>query len=189
MEELAFPAWARWRLWWALLLGAFLLAFASIITTFAELVLLLGAFALHFRRTGYAVALEPEGLRYEGRFYPRGALKGVRLDPLLGRLRLDFGGDGLPLPLGLPGWDEVLAHLGVGWREVEGLEDYLLGQRGLVWFLLPEGLGTVLFALGLGLALWWLLFFPHDMVRLRGGGGRYNPLDPEFRKLWEEARG
>ena len=116
----------------------------------------------------------------------------------------------------------------MGWREVEGLEDYLLGQRGRVWFLgslyppreaegvhawalgvyrrhfrriygalalagagllLPEGLGTVLFALGLGLALWWLLFFPHDMVHLRGGGGRYNPLDPEFRKLWEEARG
>ena len=231
MEELAFPAWARWRLWWALLLGAFLLAFALWARELWSLllgVLLLGAFALHFRRTGYAVALEPEGLRYEGRFYPRGALKGVRLDPLLGRLRLDFGGDGLPLPLGLPGWDEVLAHLGVGWREVEGLEDYLLGQRGLVWFLgslyppreaegvhawalgvyrrhfrriygalalagagllLPEGLGTVLFALGLGLALWWLLFFPHDMVRLRGGGGRYNPLDPEVRKLWEEARG
>ena len=61
-----------------------------------------------------------------------------------------------------------------------------LGGAGLR---LPEGLGTVLFALGLGLALWWLLFFPHDMVRLRGGGGRYNPLDPEFRKLWEEARG
>ena len=115
MEELAFPAWARWRLWWALLLGASLLAFALWARELWSLllgVLLLGAFALHFRRTGYAVALEPEGLRYEGRFYPRGALKGVRLDPLLGRLRLDFGGDGLPLPLGLPGWDEVLAHLG-----------------------------------------------------------------------------
>ncbi len=186
---------------------------------------------MHFRRTGYAVALEPEGLRYEGRFYPRGALKGVRLDPLLGRLWLDFGGERLPLPLGLPGWDGVLAHLGVDWREVEGLEGYLLLNRGRVWFLgglyppreaegvhawalgvyrrhfrriygalalagvglllfsLAEGLGTALLALGFGLALWWLLSFPYDMVRLRGGGGRYNPLDPEFRRLWEEGRG
>lgn len=231
MKELTFPAWARFRLWWALLLGAFLLAFGVWARELWGLLLgglLLLAFAVHLRRTGYAVALEPEGLRYQGRLYPRGALRGVGLDRLRGRLWLDFGGERLPLPLGLPGWDEALAHLGVAWREVEGLEDYLLGQRGRVWFLgilyppreaegvhgwamgvyrrhflriygalalagvgllLPEGLGTALFVLGFGLALWWLLSFPHDLVRLRGGGGRYNPLDPEFLKLWEEARG
>uniref|UniRef100_A0A7C2BZ83 Uncharacterized protein n=1 Tax=Thermus islandicus TaxID=540988 RepID=A0A7C2BZ83_9DEIN len=234
MPGLAFPAWARWRLGWALLLGAFLLAFG--LTAWEPLALLVGgllllAFALHRRRTAYALALEPEGVRHEGRLYPREALKGVALDALFGGIFLDFGGERLPLPLGLPGWDEALAHLGVDWWGVEGLEDYLLGQRGRVWFLgalhppreaegvhrwalglyrrhflkvygalallgvglsllsLAEGLGVALFALGCGLALWWLLSFPHDLVRLRGGGGRYNPLDPEFQRLAEEGRG
>jgi hypothetical protein len=186
MRELAFPAWMRWRFWWALLLGAFLLALG--LTDREPWVLLMGgllllAFALHLRRTG------------------------------------------------LPGWDQALAHLGVDWRGVEGLEDYLLGQRGRVWFLgalyppreaegvhrwalglyrrhflkiygalalagvglpllsLAEGLGVALFALGLGLAFWWFSSFPHDLVRLRGGGGRYNPLDPEIQRLAKEGRG
>jgi hypothetical protein len=189
------------------------------------------AFALHFRRTAYTLALEPGGVRHEGRLYPREALKGVALDRLFGRLFLDFAGERLPLPLGLPGWDQALAHLGVDWRGVEGLEGYLLGQRGRVWFLgalyppreaegvhrwalglyrrhflkiygalallgvglallsLAEGLGVALFALGFGLALWWLHFFPHDLVRLRRGGGRYNPLDPEIQRLAKEGRG
>ena len=189
------------------------------------------AFALHFRRTAYTLALEPEGVRHEGRLYPREALKGVALDPLFGRLFLDFAGERLPLPLGLPGWDEALAHLGVDWRGVEGLEDYLLGQRGRVWFLgalyppreaegvhrwalglyrrhflkiygalalagvglslssLAEGLGVALVALGFGLALWWLHFFPHDLVRLWRGLGRYNPLDPGIQRLAKEGRG
>lgn len=236
MRELAFPAGMRWRLWWALLLGAFLLAFG--LTAREPWVLLMGglsllAFAVHFRRTAYTLALEPEGVRHGGRLYPREALKGVALDRLLGRLFLDFGGERLPLPLGLPGWDEALAHLGVDWRGVEGLEDYLLGQRGRVWFLgalyppreaegvhrwalglyrrhflkiygalalvgvglalihssLAEGLGAALAALGFGLALWWLHFFPHDLVRLRRGLGRYNPLDPEIQRLAKEGRG
>ena len=199
------------------------------------------AFALHLRRTAYTLALEPEGVRHGGRLYPREALKGVALDRLLGRLFLDFAGERLPLPLGLPGWDEALAHLGVDWRGVEGLEDYLLRLRGRVWFLgalypsreaegvhrwalglyrrhflkiygalalagvgpsllsLAEGLGValsvlgfglaLLSVLGFGLALWWLSFFPHDLVRLRGGGGRYNPLDPEIQRLAKEGRG
>lgn len=75
MEELAFPAWARWRLWWALLLGASLLAFALWARELWSLllgVLLLGAFALHFRRTGYAVALGPEGSVTRAGFIPGG---------------------------------------------------------------------------------------------------------------------
>jgi hypothetical protein len=234
MRELAFPAWMRWRFWWALLLGAFLLALG--LTDREPWVLLMGgllllAFALHLRRTAYTLALEPEGVRHGGRLYSREALKGVALDRLFGRLFLDFAGERLPLPLGLPGWDQALAHLGVDWRGVEGLEDYLLGQRGRVWFLgalyppreaegvhrwalglyrrhflkiygalalagvglpllsLAEGLGVALFALGLGLAFWWFSSFPHDLVRLRGGGGRYNPLDPEIQRLAKEGRG
>jgi hypothetical protein len=217
-----------------LLLGAFLLAFG--LTDREPWVLLVGgllllAFALHLRRTAYTLALEPEGVRHGGRLYPREALKGVALDPLFNRLFLDFGGERLPLPLGLPGWDEALAHLGVDWRGVEGLEAYLLVHRGWVWFWgrlyppreaegvhrwalglyrrhflkiygalalfgvglslssLAEGLGAALAALGFGLAFWWLHFFPHDLVRLRRGLGRYNPLDPEIQRLAEEGRG
>ena len=104
MRELAFPAGMRWRLWWALLLGAFLLAIG--LTDREPWVLLVGgllllAFALHFRRTAYTLALEPGGVRHEGRLYPREALKGVALDRLFGRLFLDFAGERLPLPLGL----------------------------------------------------------------------------------------
>jgi len=75
MEELAFPAWARWRLWWALLLGASLLAFALWARELWSLllgVLLLGAFALHFRRTGYAVASSPRGSVTRAGFIPGG---------------------------------------------------------------------------------------------------------------------
>lgn len=75
MEELAFPAWARWRLWWALLLGASLLAFALWARELWSLllgVLLLGAFALHFRRTGYAVALGSRGSVTRAGFIPGG---------------------------------------------------------------------------------------------------------------------
>jgi hypothetical protein len=234
MRELAFPAGIRWRLWWALLLGAFLLALGLWVQELWVLLLgalLLGAFLLHYRRTAYVLALEPEGVRHEGRLYPKEALKGVALDTLFGRIFLDFGGERLPLPLGLPGWDEALAHLGVGWREVEGLEAYLLDQRGRVWFLcalhppreaegvhrwalglyrrhflkihgalalsvlgflllgLAQGLGLAVLLLGSALALFWANSFPHDLVRLRGGSGRYNPLDPEFQRLAEEGRG
>jgi hypothetical protein len=234
MRELAFPAGMRWRFWWALLLGAFFLAFG--LPAREPWVLLMGglsllAFAVHLRRTAYTLALEPEGVRHGGRLYPREALKGVALDPLFRRLFLDFGGEQLPLPLGLPGWDEALAHLGVDWRGVEGLENYLLGHRGWAWFLgalyppreaegvhrwalglyrrhflkiygalalmwvggalssLAERLGAALAALGFGLALWWLEFFPHDLVRIRRGLGRYNPLDPEIQRLAKEGRG
>jgi hypothetical protein len=217
-----------------LLLGAFLLALGLWVQELWGLllgVLLLGAFLLHYRRTAYVLALEPEGVRHEGRLYPKEALKGVALDTLFGRIFLDFGGERLPLPLGLPGWDEALAHLGVDWREVEGLEAYLLGQRGRVWFLgalyppreaegvhrwalglyrrhflkvygalalsalgfllldLAQDLGLALLLLGLVLALFWAESFPHDLVRLRSGSGRYNPLDPGFLRLAEEERG
>jgi len=235
MRELAFPAGMRWRLWWALLLGALLLALGLWTRELWVLllgILLLGAFLLHYHRTAYVLALEPEGVRREGRLYPKEALKGVALDALFGRIFLDFGGERLPLPLGLPGWDEALAHLGVDWRGVEGLEDYLLGQRGRVWFLgalhppreaegvhrwalglyrrhflkiygalalsvlgvlllgleAAQGLGVAVLLLGVALAPFWANSFPHDLVRLRGGGGRYNPLDPEFQRLAEEGR-
>lgn len=79
MEELAFPAWARWRLWWALLLGASLLAFALWARELWSLllgVLLLGAFALHFRRTGYAVALRARGAPLRGQVLSPGGPEG-----------------------------------------------------------------------------------------------------------------
>ncbi|MCH1928276.1 hypothetical protein L6232_26120, partial [Shewanella sp. C31] len=77
--------------------------------------------------------LEPEGLRYQGRLFLRERLEGVRLDRLRGRLWLDFGGEGLPLPLGLPGWDEALAHLGRAWREGSDREADVLSLRGPRW--------------------------------------------------------
>jgi hypothetical protein len=64
----------------------------------------------------------------------------------------------------------------------------LLGV-GLSLLSLAEGLGVALVALGFGLALWWLSSFPHDLVRLRRGRGRYNPLDPEIQRLAKEGRG
>lgn len=235
MPELAFPAWARWRLGWALLFGVLLLALGLGMRELWGLllgVLLLWTFALNLRRTGYTVGLEAEGLRHGGRLYRREALRGVTLDAPWGRLWLDFGEERLSLPLGLPGWDEALAHLGVDWRGVEGLQDYLLGQRGRVWFLgalhppreaegvhqwalglyrrhfrkvygafalaalgflllalkPTQGLGVAVLLLGAALALFWAWHFPHDLVRLPGGG-RYNPLDPEFLRLWKEAGG
>jgi len=137
---------------------------------------------------GFAVWLEaPAGFGKSvlaGQLAARLGLRTLWASALLGEPR-----DLLAQALGLPREAEGVHAwaLGVYRRHFRRIYGALaLAGAGL---LLPEGLGTVLFALGLGLALWWLLFFPHDMVHLRGGGGRYNPLDPEFRKLWEEARG
>lgn len=44
-----------------------------------------------------------------------------------------FGEERVPLWLDLPGWDRMLAHLGLDWREHPGLRRYLLTARGLAW--------------------------------------------------------
>lgn len=109
-------------------------------------------------RLSSRVVLEPEGIRVGGRLYPKERFSGVegplgswtrwevrpgRLNPY--RLRpawhwgwaplfyLRFAGEGVPLWLDLPGWDRLLLHLGVPWREQEGLREYLLSARGLAW--------------------------------------------------------
>ncbi len=109
------------------------------------------------RRAGLEVVLEPEGVRIGGRFYPRGAFRGVEgprgrwaayllshpAQPGLHRqgnplapsplFHLDFGGERVPLWLDLPGWDRMLRHLGLDWTEHPGLSRYLSLVEGMGW--------------------------------------------------------
>lgn len=103
-------------------------------------------------RRGFQVVLEPGGIRVGGRLYPRDRFSGLegpfrgegteaqwlglmeagRLSP--GPLfHLAFGGERVPLWLDLPGWDRMLAHLGIDWKEVPNLRRYLLSVRGIGW--------------------------------------------------------
>ncbi len=111
-------------------------------------------------RSSLRVVLEPEGIRVGEKLYLRERFAGVegpmgrwtwmeeRLGGLLSyryRLRLAwrfsnkplfylvFGEERVPLWLDLPGWDQVLAHLGLDWREHPGLRRYLYTARGLAW--------------------------------------------------------
>ncbi|BDG17519.1 hypothetical protein [Thermus brockianus] len=117
-------AWA-----WAVGVGVFLLAPLYLYRTGLAPLL----------RAGLEVVLEPEGVRYAGRYYPKGAFRGLEgpLAPTkpwgpLHPFRLDFG-EKLPLPLDLPGWDRLLGHLGWDWTEHPGLATYLGGARGIGW--------------------------------------------------------
>ncbi|MDW8358822.1 hypothetical protein [Thermus sp.] len=92
-------------------------------------------------RGGQEVVLEPEGVRVGERLYPKEAFQGLEgprdrpLLPLWGPLHpfsLRFG-ERVPLPLDLPGWDQVLRHLGLSWREVPELVLYLGRARGIGW--------------------------------------------------------
>ncbi|MFN4232353.1 hypothetical protein [Thermus sp.] len=103
-------------------------------------------------RWGFQVVLEPEGIRVGGRLYPREGFSGLE-GPFrgegteaqwqrlmeVGRLsagplfHLAFHGERVPLWLDLPGWDRMLAHLGVDWKEHPALARYLHSVRGLAW--------------------------------------------------------
>lgn len=116
-----------------------------------------------WQRLGLRVFLEPGRLRLGGphggeRFYPKEAFSGVEgplgswtrvevwpgvMQPYHLRLGwrfspsplfyLVFGEERVPLWLDLPGWDRMLAHLGLDWRDHPGLRRYLLTARGLAW--------------------------------------------------------
>lgn len=104
-------------------------------------------------RSGFHVVLEPEGIRVEGRLYPRELFRSVE-GPFrkgkdtearwyalteVGRFStaplfyLSFGQERVPLWLDLPGWDRLLAHLGVDWKGYPGLVRYLHSVRGMGW--------------------------------------------------------
>lgn len=103
-------------------------------------------------RSGFQVVLEPEGIRVAGRLYPKDRLAWVE-GPFpgggteaqwqrlieVGRLsagplfHLVMGRESVPLWLDLPGWDRMLAHMGVDWKEQPGLVRYLHSVRGLAW--------------------------------------------------------
>ncbi|GLV49239.1 hypothetical protein TJA_23410 [Thermus sp. LT1-2-5] len=131
-----FALWAAWEAgregeaWaWLLLFGV--LAFAPLYLYRTGLAPLL--------RRGLEVALEPEGVRLGGRFYPKAAFRGLQ-GPLgkpgpfgpLYPFHLEFG-ETVPLPLDLPGWDQLLAHLGLDWTEHPGLVSYLSRAKGMGW--------------------------------------------------------
>ncbi|GAA5335271.1 MULTISPECIES: hypothetical protein [Thermus] len=110
------------------------------------------------RRRRLRVELLPDGVRVGGAFYPKGEFLGLE-DPLgswtwleerpqaLQRFRLHlappwqkgplfrlrFRTGALPLPLDLPGWDRLLRHLGLSWREHPGLSRYLATASGPAW--------------------------------------------------------
>lgn len=140
-------------LWLAQLVGPLVL----IPGLFAALYLYATALGPLFR-SSLQVVLEPEGIRVGGRLYLRERFTGV--EGPLGRwtwleerprawqpyrLRLGlrfttaplfylvFGQERVPLWLDLPGWDRLLAHLGLEWREHPGLRAYLHSARGLAW--------------------------------------------------------
>jgi len=111
-------------------------------------------------RFGLRVSLEPGGVRVGERFYPKERFAGLegplgpwtrwevwpgvwssyrfrlrlgwrfRTDPLF---HLLFGEERVPLWLDFPGWDRMLAHLGLDWRKYPGLRRYLHTARGLAW--------------------------------------------------------
>lgn len=110
------------------------------------------------RRLGLRVELLPDGVRVGGVFYPKGDFLGlegpqgpwtwleerpeaiqrfkVHLAPLWQtgpRFRLRFRTGEVPLPLDLPGWDRLLGHLGLSWREHPGLSRYLTTATGPAW--------------------------------------------------------
>ncbi|MBW6393756.1 hypothetical protein KZX47_01080 [Thermus sp. SYSU G05001] len=109
-------------------------------------------------RSSFTVALEPEGIRVGSQLYPKERFSGVegplglwtrwevrpgRLNPYRLRLgwrlgtsplfQLVFGEEKVPLWLDLPGWDLLLLHLGLDWKEHPGLREYLGSARGLAW--------------------------------------------------------
>ncbi|WP_128415145.1 hypothetical protein [Thermus tenuipuniceus] len=103
-------------------------------------------------RSVFQVVLEPEGIRVAGRLYPKdrlawaeGPFPGGGTEAQwqrlmqVGRLstgplfHLVVGGERVPLWLDLPGWDRMLTHMGVDWKEQPGLVRYLHSVRGLAW--------------------------------------------------------
>lgn len=105
-------------------------------------------------RSRLEVALEPRGIRIGGKFYSRSDFRGLGMASGWWAQRaqralrdagtygpwapyppfhLDFGRARLPLFLDLPGWDRLLRHLGVDWREVPELREFLTLARGMGW--------------------------------------------------------
>jgi|GEM_PF-169835 len=172
METLTYPAWMRHHLFWTLPLAVVLFLLGLVFWAGGDgmaylllglaLVLLL-FYLLSVRRRSLEIALEPGESGTRGGLYRREDLQEVRLEPLWGRLRLRFGQGDLPLPLDLPGWDRALAHLGLSWQEVEGLEYHLLGLRGRHWLVdgraYPPQEAEDVFLWGLGL-------YRHHMARV-----------------------
>ncbi|GLV49233.1 hypothetical protein TJA_23350 [Thermus sp. LT1-2-5] len=110
------------------------------------------------KRAGLSLELVPEGVRVRRALYPKEAFQGVEgplgpwtwletrptglqryrlhlAPPWQGGplFRLRFREAHLPLPLDLPGWDRLLAHLGLFWRDHPGLLQYLTTATGPAW--------------------------------------------------------
>lgn len=138
--------WQRARVLWILPIPLGLFALGLWLASEGQSLLGLGLAAVgvlalalvprRYRQRNEGYLLEPEGVRFHGRLFRKEAFEGAEL-PLSGRLtaalRLRFRGEALSVPLNLPGRDELLAYLGVDWRQVEGLEAYLRRWRGMHW--------------------------------------------------------
>ncbi|MEZ0348057.1 MAG: hypothetical protein ABWJ90_06030 [Thermus sp.] len=144
-------------LWLALAGGGFLSLLALGGAALGGLYLLRTAWE-PLRRGNLVVELVAEGARVNGVLYPKEAFQGVEgprgswtwlekrpnsLQPYKLHLappwqkgplfRLRFREASLPLPLDLPGWDRILRHLGLSWRDHPGLVRYLMSATGPAW--------------------------------------------------------
>ncbi|MFW3379900.1 hypothetical protein ACN9NO_11515, partial [Glaesserella parasuis] len=82
------------------------------------------AFPILHRASGWLAERAWAGLDSLARYLP------LAPDP---PFYLDFGETRLPLYLDLPGWDRLLRHLGLEWKEAPILREFLVTVRGVGW--------------------------------------------------------